>query len=79
MDDLEKIFDHGNDITEEEDRKTYLCINNMLAYLFSWFVSHIDERFIKNSNDVNIGKVKGLFFYLYYVIYYKIVQLKIYH
>ncbi|CAL1675876.1 unnamed protein product [Lasius platythorax] len=58
VDDLEKIFDHSNDITEEEERKTYLCINNMLAYLFSWFVGHIDERVIKNANDVNIGKHK---------------------
>ncbi|XP_072757251.1 condensin complex subunit 1 [Anoplolepis gracilipes] len=57
VDELEKIFDHGNDITEEEDRKTYLCINNMLAYLFSWFISHIDERVMKNAN-VNIGKPK---------------------
>ncbi|XP_029170808.1 condensin complex subunit 1 [Nylanderia fulva] len=58
VDDLEKIFDHNNDITEEEDRKTYLCINNMLAYLFSWFVSHIDERVVKNANEANIGKYK---------------------
>jgi len=57
VDNLEKIFDHGNDITEEEDRKTYLCINNMLAYLFSWFVGHIDERVTKNANNINIGKV----------------------
>lgn len=57
MDELEEKFDRGNDITEEEDRKTYLCINNMLAYLFSWFVGHIDERVMKNTNNVNIGKV----------------------
>ncbi|XP_029680531.1 condensin complex subunit 1 [Formica exsecta] len=57
VDELEKIFDHGNDITEEEERKTFLCINNMLAYLFSWFVGHIDERVMKNRN-VNIGKPK---------------------
>ncbi|XP_011263197.2 condensin complex subunit 1 [Camponotus floridanus] len=58
VDNLEKIFDHGNDITEEEDRKIYLCINNMLAYLFSWFVGHIDERVTKNANNINIGKSK---------------------
>ncbi|XP_011634039.1 condensin complex subunit 1 [Pogonomyrmex barbatus] len=57
VDDLEKIFDHGKDITDDEDRKTYLCINNMLAYLFSWFICHIEEQ-IKSSNEINIGKRK---------------------
>lgn len=57
VDNLEKIFDHGNDITEEEDRKIYLCINNMLAYLLSWFMGHIDERVMKNTNNMNILKV----------------------
>jgi len=28
VDELEKIFDHDKNITEEEDRETYLCINN---------------------------------------------------
>ncbi|XP_036138844.1 condensin complex subunit 1 isoform X2 [Monomorium pharaonis] len=57
VDDLEKIFNYGEDITEEEDRETYLCINNMLAYLFSWFICHIEEQ-IKNASEVNIGKRK---------------------
>jgi len=56
VDELEKIFDHGKDVAEEEDRETYLCINNMLAYLFSWFVCHIEE-YVKNANESNIGKV----------------------
>ncbi|XP_011702254.1 PREDICTED: condensin complex subunit 1 isoform X2 [Wasmannia auropunctata] len=57
VDDLEKIFDYGKDITEEEDRQTYLCINNMLAYLFSCFICHIEDH-IKNANESNIGKRK---------------------
>ncbi|XP_018394292.1 PREDICTED: condensin complex subunit 1 [Cyphomyrmex costatus] len=57
VDDLEKIFDHDKDITEEEDREIYLCINNMLAYLFSWFICHIEEH-IRNINESNIGKRK---------------------
>ncbi|KYN50528.1 PREDICTED: condensin complex subunit 1 [Trachymyrmex cornetzi] len=57
LDEQEKIFDHGKDITEEEDRETYLCINNMLAYLFSWFICHIEEH-VKNVNESNIGKRK---------------------
>ncbi|XP_018316818.1 condensin complex subunit 1 isoform X2 [Mycetomoellerius zeteki] len=57
VDEQEKIFDHGKDITEEEDRETYLCINNMLAYLFSWFICHMEEH-IKNVNESNIGKRK---------------------
>ncbi|XP_077268187.1 CAP-D2 condensin subunit isoform X3 [Temnothorax americanus] len=58
VDDLEKIFDHGKDITEEEERETYLCINNMLAYLFSWFICHIEDH-VKNANEINIiGKRK---------------------
>ncbi|KAG5344488.1 CND1 protein, partial [Acromyrmex charruanus] len=57
VDEQEKIFDHGKDITEEEDRETYLCINNMLAYLFSWFICHIEEH-VKTINENNIGKRK---------------------
>ncbi|XP_071628166.1 condensin complex subunit 1 isoform X2 [Temnothorax longispinosus] len=57
VDDLEKIFDHGKDITEEEERETYLCINNMLAYLFSWFICHIEDH-VKNANEINIGRRK---------------------
>jgi len=56
VDELEKIFDHDKNITEEEDRETYLCINNMLAYLFSWFICHIEEH-VKSANEGNIGKV----------------------
>ncbi|XP_011062247.1 PREDICTED: condensin complex subunit 1 isoform X2 [Acromyrmex echinatior] len=57
LDEQEKIFDHGKDIAEEENRETYLCINNMLAYLFSWFICHIEEH-VKNINENNIGKRK---------------------
>ncbi|XP_011866970.1 PREDICTED: condensin complex subunit 1 [Vollenhovia emeryi] len=57
VNDLEKIFDHGKDITEEEDRETYLCLNNMLVYLLSWFVCHMEEH-VKNANEGNIGKRK---------------------
>ncbi|XP_012064392.1 PREDICTED: condensin complex subunit 1 [Atta cephalotes] len=57
LDEQEKIFDHGKDITEEEDREIYLCINNMLAYLFSWFICHIEEH-VKNIRENNIGKRK---------------------
>lgn len=64
VDEQEKIFDHGKDITEEEDRETYLCINNMLAYLFSWFICHMEEH-IKNVNESNIGKVWNLPIILY--------------
>lgn len=67
VDDLEKLFDYGKEITEEEDRKTYLCVNNMLAYLFSWFICHIDEHISKNANETNIGKVCQLFMLLYTV------------
>lgn len=56
VDELEKIFDHGKDIAEDEDRETYLCLNNMLAYLFSWFIGHIEEH-VKNANEGNVGKV----------------------
>lgn len=56
LDEQEKIFDHGKDIIEEEDREIYLCINNMLAYLFSWFICHIEEH-VKNIRENNIGKV----------------------
>jgi len=44
VDELEKIFYHGKNISDKEDRETYLCINNMLAYLFSWFICHIEEH-----------------------------------
>lgn len=57
IDDLEKIFDHGRDIAEE-DRETYLCINKMLAYLFSSFVSHMEEHIVRNTNENNLGKVR---------------------
>lgn len=56
MDDLEKIFDYGKEITDEKDREKYLCINNMLAYLFSYLVCHINEHFAKNVNET-VGKV----------------------
>lgn len=56
VDELEKIFDHGKDITEEKDRETYLCINNMLAYLFSRFICHIEDQ-VKIINESNVGKV----------------------
>lgn len=59
VDDLENVFNHGKDIEDEEDRKTYLCLNNMLAYLFSWFICHIEEL-VKNANESNIGKVSNL-------------------
>jgi len=53
VDDLEKIFDNGKDIAEE-DRETYLCITKMLAYLFSYFVCHMETHIVKNTN---LGKV----------------------
>jgi len=56
VDELEKIFDHDKNITEEENRKTYLYINNMLACLFSWFICHIEEH-VKSANEGNIEKV----------------------
>lgn len=59
VDDLEKIFNYDKDIAEEEDRKTYLCINNMLAYLFSWFICYIEDH-VKNINEGNVGKVWNL-------------------
>lgn len=72
MDDLEKICDHGKNIAEE-DREMYLCINKMLAYLFAWFVCHIDEQVIKNVNENNAGKVCQLFASLYAIkLYWKI-------
>jgi len=60
VDDLEKKFDCGKEITDEEDRKKYLCLNNMLAYLFSNFVCHINEHFAKNMNEIigKVGKIK---------------------
>ncbi|XP_014473291.1 PREDICTED: condensin complex subunit 1 [Dinoponera quadriceps] len=57
VDNLEQIFDHGNDIDEEE-RETYLCINKMLAYLFSWFVCHINDQITQDSSESNTGKKK---------------------
>lgn len=68
MVDLEKIFDHGDDIIEE-DRETYLCINKMLAYLFSWFVCHINDHITRNSSENNTGKVYYIqFFCCYYTL-----------
>ncbi|EFN85409.1 Condensin complex subunit 1 [Harpegnathos saltator] len=55
VDELEKIFDRDNDITEE-NREEYLCINKMLAYLFSWFVCHINNYIVKDANESNTGK-----------------------
>ncbi|RLU17541.1 hypothetical protein DMN91_009776 [Ooceraea biroi] len=56
VDDLENIFDHGKDIAEE-DREAYLCINKMLAYLFSHFVCHMEEHIMRSANET-VGKRK---------------------
>jgi len=57
VDDLEKIFDNSKDIAEE-DRKTYLCVIKMLAYLFSYFICHMEDYIVKNTS---LGKVRNLF------------------
>lgn len=67
VDDLEKIFDHGNDIAEE-DRETYLCINKMLAYLFSWHICHINDCIMKDYNKNNTGKVHLFFIIFVYIV-----------
>lgn len=75
MDDLEKIFDHGDDITEE-NREIYLCVNKMLAYLFSWFICHINDYIIRNISESNTGKVYIILYIIYYfftIIYFKII------
>ncbi|KAL0134605.1 hypothetical protein PUN28_001419 [Cardiocondyla obscurior] len=57
VDKLEDIFDHDKNIKDEDDRKTYLCLVNMIAYLFSWFICYIEEH-IRNIAENNIGKRK---------------------
>lgn len=48
---MEKIFDQGKTI-EEEERPKLLCVNKMLAYLVSQFICHINERISKNSSNI---------------------------
>lgn len=54
--DMESIFERGNEL-EEEHRLSLLNINKMLAYLFSWFICHIDDEVFKDVYDKLIGKV----------------------
>lgn len=54
--DMESIFERGNEL-EEEHRLSLLNINKMLAYLFSWFICHIDDEVFKDVCDKLIGKV----------------------
>ncbi|XP_071858144.1 CAP-D2 condensin subunit [Bombus fervidus] len=55
--DMESIFERGNEL-EEEHRLSLLNINKMLAYLFSWFICHIDDEVFKDVYDKLIGKRK---------------------
>ena len=54
--DLEAISESGSQI-QDEDRVRFLNVTKMLAYLFSWFVCHIDQEIIKDTNDKYVGKV----------------------
>ncbi|KAG7205865.1 hypothetical protein KM043_007797 [Ampulex compressa] len=58
INDMEKIFDEGGEMSED-DRLKFLCTNKMYAYLFSWFISYINEKLSKNAKDIdNVGKRK---------------------
>lgn len=54
--DLEGLFEKGNEI-EETDRFRLVNLTKMLAYLFSWFICHIDEEINKQATDKYLGKV----------------------
>ncbi|XP_076685668.1 CAP-D2 condensin subunit isoform X2 [Andrena cerasifolii] len=54
---MEAISESGSEI-EDEDRVRILNVTKMLAYLFSWFVCHIDEEIFKDANDKYVGKRK---------------------
>ncbi|XP_035722862.1 condensin complex subunit 1-like [Vespa mandarinia] len=56
--DLEKIFDQGKEI-EEEERPKLLCVNKMLAYLVSQFICHINEQISKNSSNIQNSRKKN--------------------
>ncbi|KZC05191.1 Condensin complex subunit 1 [Dufourea novaeangliae] len=55
--DLERVVEKGTEL-QEEDRVRFLNITKMLAYLFSWFMCHIDEEILKDSSDKLVGKRK---------------------
>lgn len=54
--DMEVISENGGEI-QDKDRVRFLNVAKMLAYLFSWFVCHIDEEILKDANDKYVGKV----------------------
>ncbi|KAI4480327.1 hypothetical protein M0804_010325 [Polistes exclamans] len=56
--DMETIFDKDKEI-EKEERLKLLCINKMLAYLVSQLICHINERLIKNSQNVQTNRKKN--------------------
>ncbi|CAK9809075.1 Condensin complex subunit 1 [Anthophora quadrimaculata] len=55
--DMESIFEKGNQLAEE-DRLRFLNVTKMLAYLYSWFICHIEEEISKEETNKFVGKRK---------------------